>query len=483
MKTPFFPGLAQATLGRARRTVQEQIRANARAFEKSKLLEFSGLFSPWVPEELLQSTESGAHSRKRVYSLNNTFWSFLYQVFLPGISCREVVKKIQACSIARKKEFPGSGTSAYCQARRRLPLDKLRSIYRETVRSVERRTCAIPQWQGRRVKVVDATGLSMPDIPELQEAWPQQGCQKPGCGFPMMKLVGLFDLASGVLIDWVQASKYHHESGLFRKLWDHLKTGDVLLADRAYCAYGTMAALRVQGVDVVFRLHQKRRSDFRQGKRLGRNDRLVNWSRPRAPTKGWNADDWQKLPAHLSLRMLRYTVQEPGFRTRQIELITTLLDPSVFPLCELAKLYFRRWSVELFYRDIKISMGMDVLRTRSVPMIQREVIMHAIAYNLTRAVMADAAIRYDTALDRISFKGTLDQIRQWNSLALSARTTTSRCTSLRNNFLALLVEILNPKRSGRVEPRARKRRPKNYILMNRPRREMYVPPHREKAPK
>jgi len=482
-KTSYFPCSAGRSLDTASQSIQGQLQTKARKLKKSTLLDLSYFFKQWLPPTLLLPTCSGVHSRERIYTFPTTFWAFLYQVLVPGVSCREVVKKVQACAVMRKQKGPGSNTSAYCQSRRRLSIERLQSICKEVSKAVQRSCREVSQWHGRCVKVIDATGISMPDTPDLQQAWPQQGCQKPGCGFPMLKLVGLFDLASGILVHWVSSNKHHHESSLFQQLWNHLKKGDILLADRAYCAYGTLSAMTQRGVDSVFRLHQRRRGDFRRGKRLGPCDRVVEWTRPLAPTQGWSPDQWQTLQRTLTLRIIRYLVQQPGFRTKKIELVTTLLDHQAFPASELAKLYLQRWSVELFYRDIKITMGMDVLRTQSVEMIQRELIMHVIAYNLIRALISEAASHYQIALQRISFKGVLDQFRQWEPFLQIGLIPLSKWHHIKLIFFRFIAETLIPQRPGRVEPRARKRRPKNYLLMNKPRKKMLTPPHREKTHK
>ncbi|MEM7216697.1 MAG: IS4 family transposase [Pseudomonadota bacterium] len=477
MKTPFFPGLSKSTIGGIRRTVQARLAAEADSFERHTLLDLSRLFKPWIDRHLLEPTNAGENSRRRVFSLNNTFWTFLSQVLLPDASCREVVKKVQAWSLAKGLKEPSSYTGAYCQARRRLPLEVLEKMFthirdRMEVRHSEER------WFGRSVKVVDATGVSMPDTPSNQKVWPQSRGQKAGCGFPVAKIVGLFGLGNGGLLDWAEGNQHTHEVSLFRRLWHLLSRGDILLADRGYCSFATLAGLAELGVDSVMRLHIRRPVDFRKGKKLGPKDRLIQWSRPVQRSTGWGKREWNRLPRTFAVRIVRYTIDTPGYRTREVDLVTTLTDPVQYPAEKLAELYFKRWAVELFFRDMKTTLGMDVLRCKSPELIRKEIVMHSIAYNLIRALMHDAAKLYDQAISRISFQGALSQVRQWSDLMRNHLRKAG--VKIHDVFLRRLVDDPNPDRPDRVEPRAKKRRPKNYQLLNKPRHEMEITGHRNR---
>lgn len=336
-------------------------------------------------------------------------------------------------------------------------------------------------WRGLSVKVIDGTGVSLPDTQKNQRAYPQPGGQKPGCGFPLMKIVGVFSLATGVLLDYAKGHKHQHELGLLHRLIDTFKPGDLALADRGFSTYTLMALLLLRKVHSLFRLHHARPKDFRKGKRLGKNDRLLLWRKP---------DDWQKprymakalwqlLPKELSVRMVRFTLGIPGYRTQSVTLITTLLDPNLFPAAELAQLYARRWRIELWFRDIKTSMGMEVLRCLSPKMVHKELEMFFIAYNLIRCLMADAAKIHGVPIDRLSFKGTVDSVRQFSVAIAQARSQTKR-KELIARLLELIAQDQVPERPGRREPRAVKRRPKPYQKLNRPRHVMKEMQHRSK---
>src|SRR5208337_4125207 len=242
--------------------------------------------------------------------------------------------------------------SPYCQARRRLSRDTLERALRASAQAAEQR--ARHQWRfhGREVMVADGTTSSAPDTKKNQRAYPQSAHQLPGCGFPLVRWVALFSLTSGALLEVVLGNKHRAELTLFRKIWDRLKAGMIFLADRGFCDYVTLVALRLRGVDSVLRLHATRPHDFRMGQRLGRYDRLVSWQKPKRKPRTATRKLWDSLPHQFTLRLIRYPVSVPGFRTTHIILVTTLLDPVAYPAAELARLYLRRWRVELFLRDI-----------------------------------------------------------------------------------------------------------------------------------
>jgi hypothetical protein len=468
--TPFFAGFHRLLFGRAQRSAQDQLRAQAHALDKATLSQLGRMCAPWVPARLLKPTESGDHSRQRFFPQGLTFWAFLSQVLSPESPCRETVRKVQAWYAARRLPRPGSGTAAYCNARSRLSRTTLLDIHRHTADESQRRVSSEQLWCGRRVKVVDGTGVSMPDTPENQRAFPQPSNQKKGCGFPVAKLVGCFCLASGALLHWAEGTLRVHESKLFRKLFAFFLPGDVALTDRGFCSYVHIAILLRAGVDTVMRLHQARPSDLRKGKRLGPNDRLVTWQKPKQKPRGCTLTDWRRTPDTLTLRLVYVSVNVPGWRTKSLVVVTTLLDPIAYPAADLAKLYLRRWAVELFFRDIKITLGMDVLRCQTPAMVRKEIAMHAIAYNLIRALMQQAAALYNVPIERLSFKGSVDTLRQWSDTLNATHDRPREQARLFNQLLQILAEDTVPLRPNRSEPRVRKRRPKAYPLMTHPRR-------------
>jgi hypothetical protein len=326
----------------------------------------------------------------------------------------------------------------------------------------------VQRWCGHRVKVLDATTLTAADTPQNQKAFPQHPDQAPGCGFPLLRLAGLFCLASGALLGWATGDYWQSEMALATTLWELLAPGDVLLADRYFGCYRVLALVCEQHAHAVCRLHASRGADFRHGQRLGRWDRLVTWTRPKDVAAGLTRKQWLAFPATLTVRLVRVPVEEKGFRTRRVTLVTTLLDAQKYPPSALAALYRRRWQVELSFRQIKIAMGMEHLAVRTPAMMERALAMHLLAYQLIRALMQEAAQTWDVPLDRISFKGAVDAARHFGEALLRARTKRQR-TALLAELLRILAADAVPDRPGRIEPRLLKRRPKRFGRLERPR--------------
>jgi hypothetical protein len=435
---------------------------------------------------LLASKPSGHNSRKRVFPLDVVFWSFLDQVQTPNGSCREAVRKVMA-HLRRKFPRAKSGsmspdTAAYCKARARLPLDVIEGINDHLVERMQRNIPHGALWHGRRVKLVDGTGVSMPDTPANQEAWPQSSSQKQGCGFPLMNLVGIFCLVSGALIKVATGDRRTHETLLFQSLWHTLEKGDLVVADRGYCSFGAFANLLARGVDALMRLPEKkmRAAIGPQLPKTEAFDVIVTWKRPAQRPPSMEAADFDLLPESLSVRVVRYAIAQPGFRTRSVTLVTTVLDATV-TAADLAALYFRRWGIELHFREIKILLNMDVLRCLTPDMIERELRMHFVAYNLIRCVMQKAALTHRADLNRISFKGCLDTVRHFANAAQGAEEKPRTIAALVDEMLLAIANDTNPPRPGRSEPRAIKRRPKNFHFLTKPRHEMGNLPHRNKG--
>jgi len=476
--TPFFQGFSSILFGRpALSGLQQALRKVAALNAFSDFFETFGFL---IPESLLQRRAEGANSRQRRFTLHVTFWAFLAQTLGAQTSCRDIVRKVQAWWLLHDpKADPGSAsTCAYAKARQRLAPEAIRPVARHLVERLEGRVPKSQLWLGRRVRVVDGTTVSMPDTEANQAAYPQSAGQKPGCGFPLMRVVGLFSLASGALLDYATGSKHVHESILCARLMHGLDKGDIVLADRGFCSFLAFRRLSLAGVDALMRLNGVRKVDFRKGVKLGPDDRLLTWKKPARKPKNCTQEDYDALPPTLTLRHVKLVVAARGHRTQTIVLVTTLLDPLVYPIAALGELYFQRWSVELHFREIKITLGMDVLRCQSPDMVEKEVMMHAISYNLVRAIMQQAAIDHQVDLTRISFKGTTDTLRHWSASLEALRGRPRKQQALLDAMLELIAKDLVPLRPGREEPRARKRRPKNYQLLTKPRREMIIRGHR-----
>ena len=442
----------------------ERVRAAAPA-------ELEQLLGSCLPPGLLSQTDEGPNSRQRVYTVAVTFWTFLWQVLNPGSSARSAVRKVMAWFALLGRRKVREDDSPYCQARKRLDLHTLKRALQASAQAAERRAGSAWRFHDREVLVGDGTTSSGPDTKTNQRAYPQSSRQRPGCGFPLIKRVALFSLSTGALLEVAWGNKHRAELKLFRKIWHHLKAGMIFLADRGFCDFVTLAALALRQVDAVVRLSNSRNYDFRKGKRLGRGDRLVNWSKPPVKPVTVAKKLWRQLPEQISLRLIRWPVAIAGFRTRELILVTTLLDPVVYPASELAELYLRRWRVELFLRDIKTTLQLDVLSCKSPRMLHRELLMHLIAYNFIRCLMVESANIHGLDLERISFKGSVDTLRHFSLVIARARNPRQRLRLISELLSALASDPL-PDRPCRIEPRSLKRRHKDFPSLMKPRAEL-----------
>jgi hypothetical protein len=435
----------------------------------------TGVLSGWAGQCIEAACQAQEHPwRDRFWTPLRTAWSFLWQVLHVGSSCRAAVAMALAEQAATGQgALPSEDPSAYCQARKRLPLEVLGASLRQVGHRLREEVSARVRWCGRRVWLVDGTSCSMPDTADLQAAFSQPDGQAPGCGFPVAKVVGLFCWASGAVLEAAIGPLWMSELYLWRKLWPRLSPGEIVLGDRFYCSFYDVVGVRRRGCDGVFRLHASRPADLRRGQRLGRQDRLVTWRRPtwNGRPRGMTRRQWKGLPEQLTVRLIRFAVGIPGFRSRTISVATTLLDPRAYPAQSIAALYRDRWLIELRFRDIKTTMGMEVLRGKTADIVRKEIHMHLLAYNLIRCLMWQAATQHGRPLHRLSFAGAVDRLNALQPY-LQLYEGSDRARQLYQVLLRWIAQDLLPYRPNRIEPRVVKRRPKEYALLNRPRHQM-----------
>lgn len=438
----------------------EQLRTTTHA----ALHQFQALFEPWILPYRLAQQDEGPHSRDRCWNLRLVFWTFLWQIAQAGASCREAIDQARNLCHLQKRPLPPDKTSPYCQARGQLPLERLDDIHHALVTEAQAATATRDLWCGLRVLTVDGTTLTAPDTPENQAAFPQQKGQRPGCGFPILRLVAFFALATGMITGWIHGAYGQSELALLQLLWEELRPGELLLGDRGFCTWGLLAQCQARHVHAVFRVRGSRRRDFRRGQRLSRDEREVRWAKPTQRPKTVTAQEWARLPDSLGLRLVRCRVHVRGFRTRQVILVTTLLDRDAYPAQALAELYLRRWEMELTLRHLKVTLQMDHLSCKTPENLAREIRLHLLVHNLVRRVMLEAARRHRAPLNRLSFAGALAACRRCGEALLQARSQRQRQELLDELFRGIAADLL-PDRPGRREPRAIKRRPKPYSLL------------------
>ena len=414
--------------------------------------------------------EHGYTWRDRQLDPVTTIQLFAQQVLHGNVSCREVRQLAEG-----DKRFSGS---AYCQARSRLPLEALQTLVRRIGDAALRATDEDdPRWHGHRVRTTDGSGISMPDTPELQAHFGQHGMQKPGCGFPIAHTLAQFHAGTGLLVDIVASPLRTHDMAKVPDLIGHVEANDVILGDCAFCTYAHFALLLRRGAHGVFPNHQKRIIDFTPGRKhvhpssgksqnkkgrprsrwvreLGREDQIVEWFKPAERPSWMTREDYDALPPSIHVRELRRKVLRADGRTVIVTLVTTLLDAERYPADELVKLGESRWAVEVNLRHLKTTMGMDVLRCKSVEGVMKELTIYALVYNLVRVVMLEAARRQQMPVDRVSFIDAYTWLRH----------------APVGEHLPRLV--MHRRRPGRLEPRVLKRRKDTYSYMTRPREEL-----------
>jgi hypothetical protein len=444
-----------------------QVRQFREQLAQAPALPFADLLTAEQVEQALRDEK--VSFRDRLFTPLVTLWVFLSQVLDPDHSCRAAVARFLAWRAARGLAPCSANAGAYCKARGRLPEGVLAGLTRATGRQPQDQAPDGWRWNGHTVKVVDGTTVSMPDTPANQKAFPQSRAQKPGVGFPLARLVVVFSLAVGTVLDAALGryqGKQTGETALFHTLQNNLEPGDLLLADRYYGSYWEIAMARQRDADMVCRLHQRRRVDFRRGRRVGREDHIVEWTKPQRPA--WmDQATYDALPATLAVRELRVRVHHPGFRVRVLVVVTTLLDAQAFPRDDVAILYRIRWYAELDLRSLKQALQMDILRGQSPAMVRKEVWAHLLAYNLVRGLMAQAAQAAGLLPVQLSFKGALQAVNAFAAVLWTARAEELEelCRRLRETVASHVVG----NRPNRSEPRRRKRRPKPYPLLNEPR--------------
>lgn len=412
--------------------------------------------------------EIGYTYRDRVYNPMTTVWLFICQVLSKDHSCQQAVNRFNAYRVARGLSRVASKTTAYCNARGRLPEQLFDKLLQWTAQRCETAVDQTWLFHGRVVEMIDGWTVTMADTEENQQEYPQQRSQRKGCGFPTARMIGLFSLATGVVKATAIAAyrgKQTGETSLFRSILDRVLRGRILLADRYYATYWLLALGEMKGIDMVARAHHLRKVDFRRGLKIGYMDQVVMYHKPARP-KWMSKDEYEAYPSCILVRHLKYKVEQKGFRTREVTLATTLLDPEDYSAEELAELYGRRWQVELHIRSLKTVMQMDHLRCKSPSMVRKEIYCHMIGFNLVRASMVASALRFNWTPARLSFTNAMQLLEEFGS---GLRLNSGRRKEQWDQLLQAIAEIEVGNRPGRQEKRVRKRRPKNYKLMKTPR--------------
>ena len=427
-------------------------------------------FASLISKETIESVFGQASAildSARVYNTSVTLWVFLSQVMSIHHGCVSAVAKLITYRVANNQRACSAKTGAYCIARDKLDEQSMQRLVTASGREIEDNSPDHWLWLGHRVVTADGATVTMADTPENQAAYPQLSSQAPGCGFPILRVVVLFALSTGVVLEMAMGrykGKLTHEVSLFRQIDQIIEESDVFLADRAYAGWFEMARMIGRGAHVVVRKHQMRKSDFRSGIRYGKDDHSIQLDKPQRP-KWMSAEEYETYPDYITIREVRIRGTQKGFRTREIIVHTSLLDDIEYTKEDIAALFRRRWQAELHLRSLKTIMQMEHLRCKKPHRVRNEIRCHMLAYNLIRGVMAESAYEADIEPWQISFKSTLTTVSDMLPVLGLIRNVDELCSVL---FRCCSQHIVG-NRPDRYEPRVLKRRHKNYKLMQKPR--------------
>ena len=480
-KQPVLTNFPSTIIASAKRRLQASIREFRASVIRDSLSGYSVLFADVLPRRFLARIDPT--QRQRSFGHVPVFWAWLAQILEGNASCQRALSLLQAWYHSSKLPIPQSGTGGYCQGRLRLTTSFLSQVHGRVLASLCRRRRAVDLWHGLQLIAIDGSSLQLSDTPANQEAYPQPSRQQPGCGFPVMGITGILNLSHG---GWeaIECSDYReHDARVAQRMTAHIGEGDLLLADRAYCSYQLIATLQQRGAHVLMRLHQARHRvlDWRQGRRLSQIARLVTWQKPIKRPKGseLSQQEWDALPEEMEVRMIKMGFEDRSGRRRDMIVVTTLLDNNQHDEYELSELYARRWDIELKLRDLKTTLGLEMLDVRTPEMARKTVLMMMIANNLIRTVMQQAATEAGRPVWQMSFKGILDLTlashQSFRPLATSHRLAKER----RQKFIEICATKVLNIRPYRHEPRAVKRRPKSHAYLTKPRGIYREIPHRE----
>jgi hypothetical protein len=461
-QTPFFPAFRPTLAPMGCRTAGTWRRV--RAYTLSQLEAHLGCY---LPQNLFPKAAAKENSRDCLYTRPRTFWCMLWQSLNPQASGREVVRQLQALFQLQGGPQISEEDGAYCRARARLTLSEFPKALTASAQVAQKLARPATLLQSRALKVVDGAAVTLPDTLKNREAYPP--FQSTGPSFPLLRIVVLFCLVSGAILQVACGNSSSADLPLLGSLLNQLARGDILLGDRGFGNFIMLAVLQELKLDLDFIGRSARKVDGRKRhKRLAKNDWLHVWKKTPKPSLWLPKAQWLALPQQLLVRVVRGSLYQKGFRVRQVTLITTLLDPERYPAQEILQAYLRRWRLEMSLDDLKTTLQMEMLRSRSPDLIQKELYVRLIAHNLVRCLMAQAAQQGGVALERISFRGTLDALRHFTH-AMNQASSRKKRLQLWKELLRTLAADLVPERPGRREPRAVKRQKRKYPHLSRPR--------------
>lgn len=465
-----------------RRRLQDVIAAKRRSLTESSIATYAMQFSHILPADFLHGLS--ASQRIRQYCNVVVFWAWLAQILEANASLSKAVSLVQAWCDDLNLPVPGKDTSAYSKARGRLRSEFLTLVGERINTYMSARIRPEDTYHGHIVKSIDGSSMALDDTEENQVEYPQPTSQKPGCGFPVMGIMGVLNHSHGGWEDFAHGEQSAHDAPIFHKLLHCFNPGDILCGDRAFCTYELMSTLQSREVDTLMRLHQARHRilDWRKGKKIDANQRLFIWKKPAQQPGGSTLDaaGWAALPDEMEVRLIRFYFEDRDGKKRRMVLATTLIDHEKYDWIELAALYAQRWDIELRLRDVKTTLGLEHLRVKTPENARKTLQMALIAYNLIKSGCQEAGHAVGTDLRLISFKGALDTIVANSARYLRRQKHVIKIREIWESTIEIIAEKVIHFRPFRHEPRAKKKRPKPFSYLTKPRAEYKETPHRGK---
>ncbi|CAA0124091.1 Uncharacterised protein [BD1-7 clade bacterium] len=440
--------------------------------QSHQLMTMQQILAAYIPQSLFKKWMTSTASRRRIFTIENTFWGVFLQTLKPDSSCQSIVHQFRVNAKVRHDKTISKSTSAYCQARKRLPAELLSEVLNHTTQRCDDYHPLV----NCRVVCADGTGLLAADTKKNQAQWPQQASQKVGCGFPQIRLCGLFNLHAGVALSYRLGNKRSHEFPLLREQEQTFKRDDIFVGDKGFICFYDQARLLAEGVDSIVALAKRKPVKAADAKRLiGPDDLLITIpkSTSKAAINRYPEERWNSLPESIDMRQIKVDITIPGYRTQSVYLLTTLLDETAFLAELIAELYHQRWRIELYFGDIKTTLGMEKLNSKSLDRVMKEIQMFFIVYNVLRLLMLDGSSRIEPVT--MAFESCLQTLLAYHDREgfLSRKTALQYAAELRQEIvLCTLLYSTLLVRPGRAEPRQVKRRPKPFKLVTKPRSEL-----------
>lgn len=480
---PFLSGFPTQICGKAKRRIQDLIAAKRRDLAESSIATYAMQFSHILPADFLGGLS--ATKRLRQYCNVNVFWAWTAQILEANASLCKGVSLVQAWCKDAGLPAPGQDTGAYSNGRKRLNAGFLSEVAGRIKRYLLSRIRPEDTYKGHVIKSIDGSSIALDDTPANQNEYPQPSSQKPGCGFPVMGIMGVLNHAHGGWEGFAEGEQSAHDAPIYRKLLHCFNPGDIVCGDRAFCTYEMMCDLKQRGAFSLMRLHQARHRslNWSKGRRIGRHQRLVAWKKPTKQPSGskMNSEEWEQLSDELAVRLIRFWFEDRDGKKRRMVLATTLIDTEKYEWIELAAIYNQRWDVELRLRDVKTTLKMEHFRVKTPENARKTLQMMLIAYNLVKAACQEAAQGAGEDLRLMSFKGALDTLVSNTGRFLRRQKHIRMIPKIWASIVSLIAEKIVDERPGRREPRAQKKRPKNFSYLTSSRADFKEPPHRGKA--